>query len=278
MSLIHRHPGTLDPRVHYRSPFFDADAAAREARKALSAAQAKADAEMRREFSTLLGLSAQQTAMLFALVQAGAEGVATAELIAAGLVLTNTSGFLNRFRARMADLDLPVSQRRGGGRNGRTIIHYLAPDALANLARELEQRRVAKQHGAVPMRPVPAPRPAPARRRTVQRSAEMPVATPPSAAPSAPAVLVMLAFDLTEKQAALLLALHRAGAGGLRAAAIRAAMQVDNAAYTVERLALRLVKHGYGVERAEMRDSYRLPQALRMEIEHIIASAGDADA
>lgn len=233
MSLIHRHPGTLNPRVHYRSPFFCPEAARLEAERERAAAESSnarvASEERRAAFAALMGISAQRARVVDALFMAGHQGLSAFDIRTVGQ-MGQVSPFLADLARRLACFGLHFAARSGAYR----AIYRFTPETCAKLAGYVEQYRA----GATARLDGP---PEPVRVK-----------------PSSDADILRHQLDLTEAQAVMAVHLLRVGDTGATTEWLCHLVNLQTSSDTVRRLGTRLGKAGLALEFAATWRCWRL--------------------
>lgn len=247
MSLIHRHPGTLNPKVHYRSPFFDEDARRAERETATqreTEARARAERQVRRDaFAARLGLSLQRARTVEALHFAGTKGLSAYEVKCVAQC-GQVSTFLADLSRTFAVMDLWFAERSGAYR----AIYRFTPATLARLDaivsgfKDGETGRLA----GVP--------------ETVR------------ILPESDAGIIHRHFDVTARQACMIVALHCSGATGETTAALCKAGCYGADLSLVKRLTAKLDLAGVKTEFSRETGRWRLTPAGADLIAGLIAA------
>lgn len=221
MSLTHLHPLKLNPKVHYRSPFFCEEARRAEAERVSSQVARQRDADesrIRREaFVVRMGVSTQRARTIEALVKAGQQGLSAIDIKTIAQV-GQVSPFIADLTRRLACFGVHFSVRSGAYR----AIYRFTPEGIEKL-----EVMVAE----------------------FKAGATTPCAmTPVRIAPDDDIAILVRGFDLTEGQAKMLAHLAASGSTGATTEWLCriAGLRMDST--TVQRLGRRLNKQGMALE------------------------------
>lgn len=247
MSLIHRHPGKLDPRVHYRSPFFHEDARRAEREKATqreTEARARAERQVRRDaFAARLGLSVQRARTVEALFAAGAKGLSAYEVKTVAQC-GQVSTFLADLARTFAAMDLWFAERTGAYR----AIYRFTPATLAALDKIVDGFKGGE----------------------TGRLAGVPETV--RILPESDAGIIHRHFDVSERAACVIAALFFAGSAGETTAALCKAGRYSADLSLMRRIAARLDLAGVHTEFSRETGRWRLTQAGADLIAGLIAA------
>lgn len=221
MSLIHLHPLKLNPAVHYRSPFFDAEAARAEAERVSSQVARQREAEesrIRREaFIVRMGVSMQRARTIEALVKAGRQGLSAIDIKTIAQV-GQVSPFIADIGRRLACFGVHFSVRSGAYR----AIYRFTPEGIEKLEAMVSEFKAG----------------------TTTPCAVSPIRLEPDD----DIAILARGFDLTEGQAKMLAHLAATGSTGATTEWLCRVAGLTKDSVAVQRLGRRLAKQGMALE------------------------------